>query len=54
MVNIEVLVNGVVVKPVEVYGIGDYEIVAVRLNDRYEFVKAWVAKEFFRVVLGEI
>ncbi|GGI82090.1 hypothetical protein [Vulcanisaeta souniana] len=55
LVSIEVLVNGAVVKPMDVFGVGDYEVVAVRLNDRYEFVKAWVAKEFLRVIgLGGI
>ncbi len=50
--NFKVIINGKEVGPSDVARVSDYENVRVRVGDRDVFVKAWVVKEFVRVVYG--
>ncbi|MGC9153080.1 MAG: hypothetical protein ACP5GY_05025 [Vulcanisaeta sp.] len=50
--DFKVIINGREVGPSDVTRVSDYEDVQVRVGDRDVFVKAWVVKEFVRVVYG--
>ena len=50
LVNLRVVINNVEVDPRVVLRFGDYDDVVVRVGGRDEIIKAWVIKEFVRII----
>jgi hypothetical protein len=50
LVNLRVVINNVEVDPRAVLKFGDYDDVVVRVGGRDEVMKAWVVKEFVRII----
>jgi len=50
LVNLRVVINNVEVDPRVVLRFGDYDDVVVRVGGRDEVIKAWVIKEFVRII----